>query len=351
MKQVDFLVVGQGLAGSALALRLLELGASVLVADRGDPDSATRVAAGLVTTIAGRSMNASWEQESYLAEALQFYHHLEQQVGEPLFHPARIERGFVDEKQRAKWQAKAADLDDWVEGALAQSERWPYGGIALRPALCGDLTQAGAGWLDTKKYLETVRQELGEYHITAELREEELEWLNGRVVWRGNGQMWSFRKVIFCRGAAGLLSGAFSYLKHRSAKGEILTVQTPSPPEHILSSNGWVVPIGGDLCRVGASYEWDELNTVPTATARAELLGKLRQLGIDCAAVVRHEAAVRPIIRNSQPVYLEHPERQGLGLFNGLGSKGVTYAPKVARLIAEHLVEGAPLPKWLSVSS
>ena len=54
---MDVVVVGQGFAGTALAWQLRWRGASVLVVDRGDPDTASKVAAGLLTPmIAGAAM-------------------------------------------------------------------------------------------------------------------------------------------------------------------------------------------------------------------------------------------------------------------------------------------------------
>ena len=63
--KVDFLIIGQGIAGSTLALELLKREKTVLVVDRQDAGSSTRVAAGLVTPLTGKGMNAAWRQEQY----------------------------------------------------------------------------------------------------------------------------------------------------------------------------------------------------------------------------------------------------------------------------------------------
>ena len=54
---VDFLIIGQGLAGSALAIELLGRGKRVLVVDRMDQRSSSRVAAGLITPL---KINDGW---------------------------------------------------------------------------------------------------------------------------------------------------------------------------------------------------------------------------------------------------------------------------------------------------
>ena len=59
---------------------------------------------------------------------------------------------------------------------------------------------------------------------------------------------------------------------------------------------------------------------------------------------------MRPIVRNSQPVIGWHRERENLAIFNGLGSKGVMYAPGVARELAEHLCSQRDIDPELDVA-
>ena len=95
---MDYLIIGQGLAGSAMAMALRELGAEVFVVDSEDANSASRVAAGLVTTLAGKGMNPGWRQAEYLPAALDYYGALESASNERLFHPSEILRLFDSEK-------------------------------------------------------------------------------------------------------------------------------------------------------------------------------------------------------------------------------------------------------------
>jgi len=49
---VDFLIVGQGLAGSLMAWELMQRGKTVLIVDNG-LENASRVAAGLINPVTG----------------------------------------------------------------------------------------------------------------------------------------------------------------------------------------------------------------------------------------------------------------------------------------------------------
>ncbi|HEX6222999.1 MAG TPA: FAD-dependent oxidoreductase, partial [Chryseolinea sp.] len=72
-KQIDFIIVGQGLAGSALALQLLKRGKKILVIDRVVPNTASRVAVGLFNPITGRHMIKTWMADKIFPYLHHFY--------------------------------------------------------------------------------------------------------------------------------------------------------------------------------------------------------------------------------------------------------------------------------------
>ena len=71
---VDFLIVGQGLAGSILALNLQQRGKSVLVIDNEHYGSASQVAAGLINPVNGHRLNLTDNFEQYWPVALSLIH-------------------------------------------------------------------------------------------------------------------------------------------------------------------------------------------------------------------------------------------------------------------------------------
>jgi len=179
--------------------------------------------------------------------------------------------------------------------------------------------------------------------------------------------------VIFCQGAEALIeqqqssgngradfvASAMGDLPKRLAKGEILTVKIPGLNlDQVVVRHGWMIPLpeekGKDLYRVGSTYEWDEINGQPTvegAERIAEIIGEFTDLPYE---VVDHVAGIRPIMRQSRPVIGELQTTDGGGgregrgdywFFNGLGSKGTLYAPKVAQDFAEVLVNGGELDR------
>ena len=77
MHSVDFLIIGQGLAGSLMAFELLARGKSVLVVDKEHKGSASKVAAGLINPITGHRLNITDGFYSFNKQAIPFYKSIE----------------------------------------------------------------------------------------------------------------------------------------------------------------------------------------------------------------------------------------------------------------------------------
>ncbi len=336
---VDFLIIGQGLAGSTLAVELLKRGRSVLVVDRQDGTGSTRIAAGLITPLTGKGMNPAWRQQHYLPKAVTFYHALEKESGRKLYHSTPVVRVFASEKEHDKWRGKKDELGHWahelpeIEGPFQHE----FGGVEM----------PDGAWLDTLAFLHVVKDKLIDASAWREaaFAEEDVSFIGGKVHW----QDVVAEKVILCQGAYGLkgvddYQGWFSHINHRSAKGEILNVWIDELDEaRRYHCNGWLAPREGGMWKAGANYDWKHMNAIPTEEGKLEVIEKLNTWvnlsgGKDVPMeVIGHEAGIRPIVRNSMPVVGFHPEMAEVGFFNGLGSKGSLMAPAVAEHFAAHL--------------
>ena len=342
--KIDYLIVGQGIAGSTLALQLLERNQSVLVVDRQDAGSSTRVAAGLITPLTGKGLNPAWRQEQCLKTAEAFYHQLEKRAGRKFYHHQPVVRILNDEKQRLKWEGKKDSCKLWANGLEGMEQTHP----AL-VAPFGAIDMPAGAWLDTKAFLRDVQDLLqsdGAWR-NDEFFQDELVFEGGHVTWKDV----KADKVILCQGAYGLGQGGwFGDIPHRCAKGEVLTVWLDGIDESKrYHAEGWIAPRGGGVWKAGANYNWDHLDSQPTEEGKSEILAKLDKWIDLPIEVIGHEAGVRPIIRSSQPYIGMHPDQPRIGFFNGLGSKGTLVAPAVAEHFADYLCGECELDEELAL--
>lgn len=300
-------IVGQGLAGTCLAWALWERGEPFQLIDRENGGS-SRVAAGMVNPITGKNFSPSWQLATFLPEAVAFYRRAEAVLGCRFWHPLPVLRLARSESEWQKIVSKLVhpDVSPWVAGEVAAPSGW-VGAVEVR----------GGGRLDTRVFLDGSREmfrRAGCYSA-------------GEIPTGG----------IRCDGAVGLIRG--DYGSHRCAKGEILTLRADDWDEtHLrVGAGGWLVPLGGGLFKAGSTYEWNDLDEIPTAAGRFRVEEIARQLGGDAYEIVAHDAGIRPILRRSEP--LIGPLATGGWMFNALGSKGSLYAPGTATRLANWLLD------------
>ena len=77
MRNVDYIILGQGIAGSNLSYELLKCGKEIVIFDNNWQDSACLVAAGVINPITGQRLVKSWRSALAHPYAKEFYKNLE----------------------------------------------------------------------------------------------------------------------------------------------------------------------------------------------------------------------------------------------------------------------------------
>src|SRR5580704_12004547 len=106
----DFIVVGQGLAGTTLAWQLHRRGFRTLVVDRESGNSASRIAAGLITPVTGKRLARSWRLDEVYPAALAFYRWVEAQTGLTVFQQHPSLRLFQDVAEREEFHRREGTI-------------------------------------------------------------------------------------------------------------------------------------------------------------------------------------------------------------------------------------------------
>jgi glycine/D-amino acid oxidase-like deaminating enzyme len=153
------------------------------------------------------------------------------------------------------------------------------------------------------------------------------------------------RYIIFCEGYLVHKNPFFRHIPMKPAKGEVLTIKCEGLliDSDIFNKQLFILPLGNYLYRVGATYQWDGLNDLPTERAKTELLEKLRNILHVPFEVIHHQAGVRPSVIDRRPVLGRHHDHHQLYVFNGFGTKAVMLAPYFSGELAGFILEGRPL--------
>jgi len=343
LENYDVILVGQGLAGSCLAWRLLERNQRILVIDRDEAVTSSKIAAGLMTPIVGQRFTLIWRFSEFHDAALPFYRGLEDRCGSQLLRSRHYVRVFRNEQERDRCETRLPEMPAALGARLLPagadelgSCHAPLGGFYLPEVM----------QLDAAAFLQVTRDHLEKQSSfrTGELRRDEpMQNDDDGVSLPRLGVRAS--RVIYCGGADDRFVPRFTALKFLPAKGEILSVRTSvSRADTILSSGIWLAPSSLNTYRLGATYDSQNLNQHPTEGGRKWLLGRLGELVSDTVVdVVEHQAAVRPALDDQKPILGMCPQELRVGIFNGLGSKGSLQAPWLAEHFVSHLLDGTPL--------
>ena len=80
LRNWDVLIVGQGLAGSLLAMALMARGRRVCVIDNNHKNAATKRAAGIMNPIKGKRLARNWEDDADHEAVVRIYQDLEKKL-------------------------------------------------------------------------------------------------------------------------------------------------------------------------------------------------------------------------------------------------------------------------------
>lgn len=340
---LDYLIVGAGLAGTALAETLLGKGRSVCVFEDSS-GKASLVAAGLYNPVVLKRLNLTWEGGRLMDFSLPFYGELGRKLGSSYDRKLPILRRFASAQEQNAW-FEAADrpgLGRFLRPGVLRNNN---PGLEA-PHGFGEVLETGC--LDTSGLLIAYRSQL---LADAMLRSESfdyeaLELQPGKLVYMGL----EARRIVFCEGFGLRANPYFNYLPLQGTKGELLTVRIPGLNEtRIVKSGVFLIPLGRDLYRVGATYSHNDYSPEPTQGAREELILKLKRLLRQDFEVEGHSAGIRPTVPDRRPLVGRHPKYPGLYALNGMGSRGVLLAPFAADRLVRFIESGEALPPALDL--
>lgn len=337
MKEVDYVIIGCGIAGVSFCEELRAHAKSFLVFDDHSQQSSI-VAAGLYNPVILKRFTSVWKAKEQLDIAEEFYAHLESLLGVKLDYKLPVYRRFASVEEQNEW-FNASDKPG-LENYLSQAVVKNTNAAIDAPFGFGKVLETGR--VDTsallkhyKLFLKTINS-----YVTARFDPSEVILQDAGIIYKNV----SAKCLVFAEGFGLVNNPFFNHLPLNVAKGEVLTIKAPTLHlEFILKSSVFVVPEQDDLYSVGATYNWEDKTNTPTEAAKTELLKKLDSL-ITCPyEVVDQVAGIRPTVKDRRPLVGTHLEHRNLAILNGLGTRGVMIGPYVAKQLFQHLEFGSAL--------
>ena len=343
---VDYIIVGQGLAGASVALQLLRRDKRILVIDNPDRNRASRVAAGLFNPVTGKNSTRTWMAAELFSYLHKFYRDAEVLTGKKFFHEMSIYRPFASVAEQNDWMGKSTDegIHEFVERITLQ----PSYGSLLHDQF-GGLFLKQSGFINAAIFLDSVTELVKGRGIfwRENFDDENLKMSGDFVEYKGV----KASRIIFCQGERTSSNKWFAKAPVRPLKGETLRIKIDWKKDVILNRGVYMVPenVKGEF-KVGATYNFKDSLEETTSEGRKELVEKLEAFLNMPFEVLGQDWGIRPTSFDRKPLLGCHKESERLVFFNGLGTKGVTLAPYFSDMLARWLENSAPINKEVALT-
>jgi len=340
---IDYLIIGSGLAGIAFSEVALQNGKSIFVMDNNSQNS-SKIAGGLYNPVILKRFSEVWKAEEQLLLMESFYDAVECKLKTKVDFKKPILRKFFSVEEQNNWFA-ASDKKTLAPFLSTELVTKKYSGIES-PYNYGEVLQTGH--VDTAVLLKNYREYLFKSGIFAEMPFEYriLEIFSDHIRYKDI----EAKNIVFAEGFGMHSNPYFRHLPLDGTKGELFIIKAPELVlDVILNTSVFILPVGNDLFKVGATYNWKEKTDLPTEEGRLELIDRIKEIITCDFEIVEHFAGVRPTVKDRRPLVGTHADYHSIHILNGLGTRGVMLGPSMAKELFNYIENKIPLDKEIDI--
>jgi len=336
------LIVGGGIAGLSLAFSMYERNIPFKLIDAKKNYSSV-VAAGLINPIVFRRTTKSWRVDDFTPYLEAFYNRLERMLDKKFFHPISIRRIFAHEQERNEWERKQlkSEYSSYLNKICNEDHTFS-----------NPKNNFGTGTIERAYYVstETFMEEAYRFFESKQcVYYEEVNYSDFNTTTTSYKND-IYEKIFFCQGYTNSENPWFGSLPIQCTKGETLTIHSSELPEDVsLNLKCFILPIGQQQFKVGATYDWNSTDLSITEKGKAQIEAHLTTLTNDPYTIVEQKAGIRPTVLDRRPLLGKHAEFPNLILFNGLGTKGYMMAPLLANELLDNVFKHTPLDPEVNI--
>lgn len=337
---IDFLVVGQGLAGSCMAYKLVKQGYKVKILDNNHFHSSTKVSAGIINPVTGRRYAFSWRYHDILAQALSDYDAMGSELGCTLYEPVRIRRRVASIEALNDLSLKFDDEEykDYISVPKDFETSKPYVDIAGYRLNVTLLLSKIRTWLEDLNTLVSTEVDYDDFRIIGS------DHVSYQEKYHAGG-------VIFCEGAQGITNPWIPRDVLIPFHGQIIKgTMSKGMSKDLVKDGFFLVPMEEGGFWFGSIDERDRKTLNYDLSAYKKLVHELHSR-ID-PALINHlsgESGIRPTTQDRHPIVGRIPGKP-IYILNGLGTKGSSLAPYTSEYLLSIILQSGTIDGELDIS-
>jgi hypothetical protein len=340
---IDYIIVGCGLAGISFAETALLNGKTIFVIDN-DSQNSSKVAAGLYNPIILKRFSEVFQAKYQLELLNTFYKTIEDKLLISCDIKMPIYRKFFSIEEQNNWFA-ASDKLNLAPFLSTKVITKKYIGIDS-PFGYGEVLHTG--YVDTNVLLDNYKSYLlsNNFYLKATFEHSDIIFKHNFIQYK---DIYA-RHIVFAEGFGMHANPFFNYLPLDGTKGELLIIKAPQLNlDVIVNTSVFILPLGNDLFKVGATYNWEDKTNTPTEEGRLELVDRINEILTCNFEIISHFAGVRPTVKDRKPMIGTHKIHDRLHILNGLGTRGVMLGPAMAKDLFNYIEYGIPLERAVDI--
>ena len=342
--EIDYLIVGCGLAGIAFAETCLQNNKTILVFDDNSQTSST-IAAGLYNPVILKRFSGLQDAQSQIVLLNVFYKSIEEKLKIQFDFKIPILRKFFSIEEQNNWFA-ASDKPDLSPFLSLDVIKTKYSGIDS-PFDFGEVLQTG--YVDTALLLKLYHSYLSENNLfkNQAFDYNKIRFENDNVFYNNI----KTANIVFAEGFGAHSNPFFNDLPLQGTKGELFIIKAPNLNlDVIVNTSVFILPLGNDFFKVGATYNWTDKTNSPTEEGKQELIERIKEI-LNCDfEIIEHFAGVRPTVKDRKALIGTHFKYKNLHILNGMGTRGVMLAPTMAKILFESIEFGTAIEMSININ-
>ncbi len=341
MKKVDFIIVGQGIAGTILAFEILKRNKSIHIVDQYLENSSSRIALGIYNPLVLKWFTKSWNAEIQINALQKFCNDFEEKFSIKINHYKNIHKFLDSNYSINNWFEKQASPNrkDFMENDLKYLDgiEKPFGVVL------------NSGWVNIKLMLDTFRSFLIEKKYLKESRflYDKIKIKNDHIEYEDVIS----KHLIFCEGSSVLKNPYFNNLEFKMTKGEIIHFESKDLKIKEITHSGTIlIPISNDIYYAGATFNWNTNNLFCSKDSEIEIIEKIKKIKKFNYKLIDHKVSIRPSVIDRRAIIGRHSKHRNLYLLNGLGSRGILMTPYLVNQLCSFILKNEKINSEIDVN-
>ncbi len=326
MKEVDYIVVGDGYAAYFFAHQLI-LNQKTFVLFSANKKGASQVSAGVINPLVLKKFTTFWlaaEQIEFLTNTMA---EIAEYTGTNYIINENIHRIFHDEGERNLWTMKTEtdELRPFLNPTFETVE------AITNPFGTGSVNQSAR--LDVGAFFNDFTVYLEEHNL---LVEKEFDY---NKIQDSTYEDFTFKNLVFCEGMGVRANPFFNDIQVIPNKGHHLKVRLSEKMnnKYTLKKKHFLFPQNGESYYYGGTYDPNERENEIDDFKTEELIEGLQQIYPHDFEVEEVNFGFRPTVKDRRPILGNHPENQNYYIFNGLGARGILNGCYFSQELFDHI--------------